>query len=151
MKHLIFYICMIFACINTAKAQVTISTSDLIGTKWQTPYQYDNQSKWYYEYTPKTKIRHKGDGSTFEYPYYLSDTIPAKFDYTKVGTNTKGCYCIELNPKSGIVYCDLILSFDKTDGTMVLQNDDNKPDIFILIPSNKPRNQYKDPPLSNNW
>ena len=38
---------MIFACINTAKAQVTVSSSDLIGTKWQLDYQYDDNSKVY--------------------------------------------------------------------------------------------------------
>ena len=151
MKHLISIICVLLGCINITKAQVVISTSDLIGTKWQTPKQYDMQSKEYDEYTLEQRIWHMADGTTFAYPYYLSNTIPTKFDYSKVGKSTKGCYLIEVNPKWGWLYCYSIISFNKTEGNMVLQNGDDIPDIFILIPSKKQRNQYKDPPISSNW
>lgn len=158
MKQLIFFICALFGCINTAKAQVTISTSDLKGTKWQTADQYNKQSKSYYEYTQDAEIRHEDDGNTIESPYYLTDTVPSKFDYARVGKSTKGCYLIAINTKLDILYCFSIRSFDKTDGTMVLQSwdanlhmGDALPGLYILIPSNKPRNQYVNPPISDNW
>ena len=121
MKHIIFLTCALFAYINTIKAQITISTSDLNGTKWQTARQYDNQSKDYFEYTQRVKIWHGSDGSTFEYPYYLSKSKQTKFDYTKVGKSTEGNYYVEIDPKSGEIYCCSIKYFSKTDGKMVLK------------------------------
>ena len=141
MKQLIFLICALLGCINITKAQVMISTSDLIGTKWQTAKQYDDQSKVYYEYTQEAMIRHKGNGGISIYPCYLSNTIPSKFDNNKVGVITKGCYIIESNTKLDIIYCYSIKNFNKTDGTMVLENEDGSTTTYIMIPSNKPRNQ----------
>ncbi len=141
MKHLISIICVLLGCINITKAQVVISTSDLIGTKWQTTKQYDDQSKVYYEYTQEKRIKHKSNGSTFASPYYLSNTIPAKFDYTKVGIITKGCYYVEINPKSGTIYCCSIERFDKTNKKMTLKYVDGDDITYIMIPTNKPRNQ----------
>jgi hypothetical protein len=156
MKQLIFLICALFACINTAKAQVTISTSDLSGTKWQLDEQYDDNSKVYYEYTDTTMIWHKSDGSTLSYPYYLSDTIPTDFDYTKVGQPTKGHYFVECHPQTGRISCYSFKSFSKSEGTMVQELESKDVIIstdtfnFIMIPSSKPRgNNAK--PYEGNW
>ena len=136
MKHFIFTFFTIFACINMTKAQYIISTSDLKGTKWQYARQYDMQDKEFYEYTERTKIRHFEDGNTFEYPYYLSESIPTKFDYTKVGKSTEGNYYVEIDPKSGEIYCCSIKYFSKTDGKMVLKYVDVDYSVtFIMIPS----------------
>lgn len=149
MKHLIFLFFTFITCIGTSKAQVTISTSDLAGTKWQTAYDYDNQSNDYFEYTQGIKIWHRSNGSTYEYPYYLSETEQTKFDYTKVGVITKGKYIISINPKWGFVDCDPIKNFYKGDGTMVLGNEDET--LYILIPSNKPRNQLSKEKHVEKW
>jgi len=100
--------------------EVSISTSDLNGTKWQSEIRYTKQSKDYYEYTQDTQIWHHDDGGTFSYPYYLTDTIPTKFDYSKVGTTTKGRYYVEINPKWGDLYCEPIHYFNKEEGLMIL-------------------------------
>jgi len=156
MKQLIFLICALFAGINTIKAQVTISTSDLSGTKWQLDYQYDDNSKVYYEYTDTTMIWHKSDGSTLSYPYYLSDNIPTKFDYTKVGQPTKGHYYVKCHPQTGFIFCYSFESFDKSDGTMVQKLESEgvitSADTFnfIMIPSNKPRGNNSKP-YESNW
>ena len=141
MKHLIFIIYALLGSVNIAKAQVVISTSDLIGTKWQTAKQYDDQSKVYYEYTKEAMIRHKSNGGISTYPCYLSNTIPTKFDNDKVGVITKGCHIIEYNTKLDVLYCYSIKSFNKTDRTMVLENEDGSTTTYIMIPSNKPRCQ----------
>lgn len=152
MKHLLFFICALFCSFNTAMAQRTISTRDLIGTKWQAAIQYDNQSKDYYEYTQGIKIWHRSDGTTYEYPYYLSKTKTTKFDYTKVGVITEGCYIVVTNPKWGIVYCHSINDFYKGDGTMVLENVfEGGETLYILLPSNKPRNQLSKQKPRNDW
>lgn len=153
MKHLIFFICALFACINTTKAQsVTISTSDLDSTKWQTARQYDSQSKVYYEYTRDKEVWHQSDGDTFAYPYYLSKSKPTKYDDTKVGVITQGCYLVELNPKWGTFSCYSIKYFNKKEGTMVLTDMDEGTTLtYILIPSNKPRNQSANTPILKNW
>ena len=148
MKKLIFIICAIFAYVNTTKAQYIISTSDLKGTKWQTPRQYDRQDKGDYEYTAETKIRHLKNGNTSEYPYYLSKNIPTVFDYTKVGKSTEGNYYVEFNPSLCVIYCYSIQYFSKTDGKMVLKPVDADISVtYIMIPSNKPRNQSANEPV----
>ena len=119
MKHLLFYICMIFACINTAKAQVLISTSDLKGTKWQHQGDYVKGSNSYFEFNEGEWIDHDSYGD-LTYAYYLSDSIDTKFDWSKVGQNTKGRYLIQIYPKDGSIMCFSIQSFSKTNGEMVL-------------------------------
>ena len=156
MKQLIFIICTLFAFVNTTKAQITVSSSDLVGTKWQLDFQYDENSKVYYEYTDKEIIWHKSDGSTFSYPYYLSDTIPTNFDYTKVGQPTKGCYFVKCHPQTGFIFCYSFKSLKKTDGT-IIQRLESKGVItsadtynFIMIPSKKPRGNNSKP-FESNW
>ena len=152
MKHLLFFICTLFASINMAKAQVTISTRDLMGTKWQLAIDYDNQSKDYFEYNQGIKIWHTDDGSTIQYPYYLSKTKPTKFDYTKVGVITEGCYIVATYPKTGDLFCYSINDFYKGNGTMVLENvDSGTENLYILIPSNKPRNQFSKQKQRKEW
>jgi len=56
MKQIFFIIWTIFTCICTTDAQVTISTSDLAGTKWQTEFAYNENAKRYFEYTQNGKI-----------------------------------------------------------------------------------------------
>lgn len=155
MKHLIITFFTIFACISTAKAQITVSSSDLVGTKWQLDHQYDDNSKVYYEYTDTVMIWHRSDGSTLSYPYYLSDTIPTKFDYTKVGQPTKGCYYVDCHPQTGFIYYYSFISLDKSDGTMIqkLENQNVITSVdtlnYIMIPSNKPRGNNSKPFVSN--
>lgn len=146
MKKIIFILCAILTCVLNAQAQVVISTSDLDGTKWelvasnnlwpdlklQSEASKENNSrqtsqrKPYYEYTQGSMIWHKSDATTATFPYYLSDAIPTKFDHSRVGKSTKGCYYIEYNSKLDEFICYLILSFNKTEGTMVhkLENEE---------------------------
>lgn len=139
MKKIILILCVILVCANNAQAQVVISTSDLDGTKWElvasnnlwpdlklqseaskeAKSQQASLRKPYYEYTQDSMIWHRSDATTATFPYYLSDTIPTKFAHSKVGKSTKGCYYIEYNSKLDEFICYLILSFNKTEGTMV--------------------------------
>lgn len=153
MKLIISIICAIFACINTTNAQVVISTSDLDGTKWQLAKQYDDYSNVYYEYSQGKKIWHQSDGDTFTYSYYLSDTIPTTFDFSKVGVSTKGCYYVQYNPALDYFSCKTILYFSKYEGKMILglARDSSTTSTFILIPSNKPRNQSANESIIDNW
>ena len=104
-------------------AQVTVSTSQLNGTKWKIK---GSTSGSVYEYTRSQEIwRHK-DGSFSPSPYYLTDTPItsyeySKFDYSKVGKNTKGRYIVSANEILKITYCVSIQSFDKTKGVFVVK------------------------------
>ena len=153
MKHLIFTFFTIFACINMTKAQVTISTSDLNGTRWQLAEDYEAQSKDYYEYTQGTSILHRSDSSSLTFPYYLSNTIPTKFDYSKVGVSTKGCYYVQADPRWGFFVYYSIKSFNKTTGDMVLKMEskefNNYTYTFYLMPINKPRGQKSEKKTSH--
>lgn len=147
-----FHLHFICLYLHTSNAQVRVSTRDLMGIKWQLAIDYDNQSKDYDEYIQGIKIWHREDGSTYEYPYYLSKTKPTKFDYTKVGVITEGCYIVMTNPKWGDLYCFSIKDFYKGDGTMVLENEfEDGETLNIMIPSNKPRNQLSKQKSKSKW
>ena len=100
MKKLLSTLCAVLACANTAIAQVTVSRSDLVGTKWQLSVDYVSQSSEFYEFTKKAFIWHRDDGRTGPSPFYLSNKIPDKFDSTKVGVTTNGCYLMNTLTRS---------------------------------------------------
>ena len=109
------------AIASTCVAQVTISTSQLNGTKWKIK---GTSSGSVYEYSTSQSIWHRNDGSSFTYLYYLTDTPitsyeDSVFDYSKVGKQTSGRYIVILNPKQKVVYCVSIQSFDKTKGMFI--------------------------------
>ena len=127
MKKLLSIIYVVLACTNTAIAQVTISRSELVGTKWQ-PYEvYERHGIADCEFTKDAFIVNGDRGERIIHPYYLSKTIPAKFDSKKVGVSTKGCYYNEYLDENHFC-CYAILSFDKSKGVMVL---DLKSEPFI--------------------
>ena len=127
---------------NTAVAQVTVSRSDLVGTKWQLSVDYVSQSSEFYEFTKKAFIWHREDGTTGPSPFYLSNKIPDKFDSTKVGVTTNGCYLNEYLDEKHFC-CYAITIFDKSKGKMVLELKNEKfigpdePITFIRIDKKK--------------
>lgn len=111
------------ATASISMAQVTVSTSQLNGTKWiikgDTSGDFD-------EYTMSQRIWRRKDCSFSTYPYYITDTPItsyeySKFDYSKVGKNAKGRYIVLANDVLKITYCASIQSFDKTKGVFVLK------------------------------
>ena len=122
MKTLRIIIAALFMAIaSSVMAQVTISTSQLNGTKWKIK---GTSSGSVYEYSTSQNIWHRNDGSSFTYLYYLTDTPITSYEYSafdnsKVGKQTKGRYIVTLNPKQKVVYCASIQSFDKKKGTFI--------------------------------
>ena len=112
---------LFMAITSISMAQVTVSTTQLNGTKWKIK---GSTSGSVYEYTQSQEIWQRKDGSFCTYPYYLTDTPItsyeySKFDYSKVGKNTKGRYIVSANEILKITYCASIQSFDKTKGVFV--------------------------------
>ena len=138
MKKILLTICAILICANTIVAQVTVSKSELVGTKWQISEVYERHESAYYEFTKEKFIWHRDDGTTWPSSFYLSNTIPEKFDSTKVGVSTSGCYFNKYINKDHFT-CYAILSFDKSKGEMVLELKNEKfigpddPVTFILM------------------
>ena len=118
MKKILLTFYVLMACANMAFGQVTISTSDLIGTKWQLLENYESHSSAYYEFTKDALIWHCNDGDTISYPYYITNAKPEKFLMTKVGVIANGGYFAK-HIDNGIFYCYAIIRFDKTAGKMV--------------------------------
>ena len=117
----IIIVALFMAIASSVMAQVTISTSQLNGTKWKIK---GTSSGSVYEYSTSQRIWHRNDGSSFTYLYYLTDTPitsyeDSVFDYSKVGKQTSGRYIVTLNPKQKVVYCVSIQSFDKTKGMFI--------------------------------
>ena len=116
-----FLIVLFMAIASSAMAQVTVSTSQLNGTKWKIK---GNANGSFDQYTASYIIWHRKDGSSFLYHYYLTDTPITSceysaFDNSKVGKKTKGRYIVTLNPRQKVVYCASIQSFDKKKGTFI--------------------------------
>ena len=124
MKKILFIFCVILACANTAIAQVTVSRSDLVGTKWVTSEDYESHSSLDYAsdvvFTKDAVVEHSENGSTNRHPFYLSNTIPTKFDFKKVGVSTKGCYYNEYLDENHFC-CWAIMRFDKSKGIMTVE------------------------------
>ena len=137
MKKVLLIICPILICANITVAQVTVSKSELVGTKWQISEVYERHESAYYEFTKEKFIWHCNDGTTVPYSFYLSNTIPEKFEYTKVGVSINGCYLNQEFDENRFC-CYAILSFDKSKGIMVLDHKNVKfigpddPVTFIL-------------------
>lgn len=121
-KKITFILCAIFSCFNMATAQVKISCADLASTKWKALSSYN--AEWgidyqesaeneYYEFNRAEMVWHQPNGRKFTYKYYLSDTVPTEFQSSKVGSMTKGRYCVIYNPVLKTFDCRLILHFDK--------------------------------------
>ena len=75
------------ATASMSMAQVTVSTSQLNGTKWKIK---GSTSGDFDEYTQSQEIWHRKDGTFSTYPYYLTDTPItsyeySEFDYSKFG------------------------------------------------------------------
>ena len=123
MKKILSFFCVILVYSNTA-AQVTISRSELVGTKWVTSEDYESHSSLDYAsdvvFTKDAVVEHSENGSTNRHPFYLSNTIPTKFDFKKVGVSTKGCYYNEYLDEKHFC-CWAIMSFDKSKGIMTLE------------------------------
>jgi hypothetical protein len=138
MRKILLTLFIILACATPAIAQVKVSISELVGTKWQISEVYERHESAYYEFTKKEFIWHRDDGTTWPSSFYLSNTIPEKFDSTKVGVSTSGCYFNKYINKDHFT-CYAILSFDKSKGEMVLELKNEKfigpddPITFILI------------------
>lgn len=80
--------------------KLTTSTSNLDGTTWQIEKEYSRCTKNYIECTDGQIIKHiQNDTDCIPYDYYLSETIPTKFDSSKVGKQTKGHYLIQYDPE----------------------------------------------------
>ena len=120
-----FLIILFLALSNVGMAQVRISVSDIIGTKWKIKDSPTNRT---YEYTSERELSCVADGTRILHskPYYLTDT-PVKspersaFDCSKVGKGTTGCYLVTMNEKMGTTYCYRIRYFDKEEGIMEMK------------------------------
>ena len=120
MKKVLLTICAFFAYAYTAIAQVTVLRSELAGTKWQPAEVYGRPESSDCEFTKDAFIIHSAMGITIRRPFYLSNTIPAKFDFRKVGVSTKGRYFNEYLDENHFC-CWAIMSFDKSKGKMDLE------------------------------
>ena len=99
-KVLLILITLISVC---AHAQ-TYKISQLAGTKWQCVETFSNPtSTWEFSKTEiKETVTWTNINKTvhFSNKYYFSQTIPAKFDWNKVGKGKKGKYLVYYVEKS---------------------------------------------------
>ena len=112
---------LFMATASISMAQVTVSTSQLNGTKWRVK---GSTSGSVYEYTQSAETWRSNDAPPRTHPYYPPDTPITSyeysaFDYSKVGKKTKGRYYVTVNEVLKITYCDSIVAFDRTKGVYV--------------------------------
>ena len=114
MKKVIVFI-IIVIIINSCTQ--TFNPSQLIGTKWERVERFSDPTiKWEFSKeeiheTVNRKIINKT--VHFSNKYYFSQTIPAKFDWNKVGKGDKGKYLVYYVKKSKRFFYRRIESFSK--------------------------------------
>lgn len=98
----------------------------LNGTKWTIDDEekigedttlYLNSFTQFSAYLPLINKRAK-----FQTPYYLTDSIPRTFDFSKVGQSLHGCYIVKYNDVMDVMTVFQIQEFDLKKGKMVLYN-----------------------------
>ena len=121
-----YIIISLLFCASYCNAQVSISLSMLIGTKWtiddeekigEDTTQYFSSFTQFTSYLPLIKKRAK-----FQTPYYLTDSIPRTFDSSTVGKSQHGCYIVKYNDLMDVMTVFQIQEFDLKKGKMVLYN-----------------------------
>ena len=121
-----YIIISLLFCASYCNAQVSISLSMLIGTKWTIDDEekvgtdttlYLNSFTQFSAYLPLINKRAK-----FQTSYYLTDSIPRTFDSSKVGKSQHGCYIVKYNDLMDVMTIFQIQEFDLKKGKMVLYN-----------------------------
>jgi hypothetical protein len=108
----------------SVNAQMTVTLSKLKNTSWNIErngkidaediYSFGSDKILWYSVTENSK------DLRFTYNYYLTTTLPKKYDSSLVGKNTKGCYIVRYNPVMDEFIYYIIKTFDLSTGTMVL-------------------------------
>ena len=122
MKKYILIIALISSL--SLSAQKTINLSQLKNTSWKIERNGKIDPEDMYTFCGEKILWYSFLGTSkelrFTYKYYLTSTLPTKYDSSKVGNSTKGCYIVEYNPKMDEFIYYIIKTFDLSTGTMVL-------------------------------
>ena len=101
MKKVIVFIIIL---ININSCAQTFNPNQLIGTKWQRVERFSDPTlTWEFTKTEiKDSVKYKDPEAIYVSvrKYYFSPTIPAKFDWNKVGKGDKGRYLVYYVEKS---------------------------------------------------
>ncbi len=101
----------------------TISTSQLIGTKWKNITSTDvcEEVCEFSKDSITTELRYVENNKVvkFKEAYYVSPSIPAEFDNSEVGKNITGAYIVMYNNFDGMDYYKF-KKLDKGKGIMIL-------------------------------
>ena len=114
MRTLFIYLFLMITVV--CNAQTAVSINQLNGTSWirTSPAEEDIVEKASFSncsYTSSTEyISVRKVVSPFK--YYLSPTVPAAFNFSKVGTKTSGKYMIGYNSKMKEIFYYEIIRFD---------------------------------------
>ncbi len=115
MRTLFIYLFLMITVV--CNAQTNVSINQLNGTSWimTSPPDEDIIEKASFNncsYTSSTEyILIKGKAVS-RFKYYLSPTVPAAFNFSKVGTKTSGKYMIGYNSKMKEIFYYEIIRFD---------------------------------------
>lgn len=122
MKKILSIIALISSL--SVNAQTTVTLSKLKNTSWNIERNGKIDTEDTYSFCNEKMLWYSSIGNSkdlkFTYKYYLTSTLPTKYDSSLVGKNTKGCYIVRYNPVMDEFIYYIIKSFDLSKGTMVL-------------------------------
>ncbi len=108
----------------SVNAQMTVTLSKLKNTSWKIVSGVQNSENDLYSFSDRNLYWYMLSGNSkrkiFSYNFYLTNTLPTKYDSSKVGNSNKGCYIVEYNPVMDEFIYYIIKTFDLSTGTMVL-------------------------------
>ena len=114
MRTLFIYLFLMITVV--CNAQTAVSINQLNGTSWIRTSPVDKEMVVKYcfnnsSYTNSAEYISVGKAVSI-FKYYLSPTVPAAFDFSKVGTKTSGKFLIGYNSKMKKMFYYEITSFD---------------------------------------
>ena len=119
----IYFFFIAFICSLYCKGQVHVNLSQLRNTSWKVVgglqatnivYSFSDKEILWYSISKNTK------SLNFKYRYYITTTVPQKYDSTLVGNPFKGCYIVKYNPKMDEYIYYIVKYFNVDKGTMTL-------------------------------
>lgn len=119
----------------SSHAQTSMASLQFKNTKWEIINPKDSKINRFWDFTGKQLSSYacyagqKSHG--VEYSYYLSSSCSEKFNHSKVGSNTVGCYLCLYNNKLKTTSFWLIKSYDRSRGIISITSNTNRQSVVI--------------------
>lgn len=116
-------------------AQTNMTTSQFENTKWEIIEPKDSKISHYWDFSENKLVSYScyagRKSSGVEYSYYLSPACSEKFNHSKVGRSSAGCYLYLYNNKLKTSSVWLIKTYDRSSGIISVTGSTSKHGVVV--------------------